>query len=375
MPRSESAVVSRMRDLTAEPVDWLWPQRLAAGKLALLDGDPSQGKSLISLDLASRFTIAAELPDGYKPPEPLTVLLIGAEDEVADTVLPRLQSAGADPDRVHFFHGRGSDQPGADLPTFPEDCPLLKQIIVQTRARLVVVDPVMAFFSSHLCAVNDQMVRQALGPLARVAEATRAAILLVRPLTKGGRGQSAIYRGSGSIAIMGAARTAFLIGRDPEDPELRLLACTKNNLTAAPPTLGFRIEPDPQGQPVIAWAGVVDVSADEVVLAARRRPGEALAQATTFLQEFLSDGPASREEVMRRARGSGIADRTLIGAKGVLEVASGQCHRKGQHVWYWYLSEDADKYTHDNWDDPRHRQLLAGQREMQRFIETINQQQ
>jgi hypothetical protein len=374
MSGTESAVVSRMRDLNAEPVEWLWPQRLAAGKLALLDGDPSQGKSLISLDIASRFTVAADLPDGYKPAQPIAVLLIGAEDEVTDTVLPRLQSAGADPDRVHFFHGCGDGRPGARLPTFPDDCPMLKQIIHDTEARLVVVDPLMAFFANHLCAVNDQMVRRALGPLARVAEATRAAILLVRHLNKGGTGQRAIYRGSGSIAIVAAARTAFLIGRDPEDPETRLLACTKNNLMAPPPTLGFRIEPNPHGQPVIVWTGVVDVTADEVVLAARRRPGEALAQATTFLQEFLTSGPASREEVLRRARGSGIADRTLIRAKGVLEVVSGQSYRKGQNVWYWYLPEDAGKYTNDNWDDPRHRQLLAGQREMQRFIETINQQ-
>src|SRR5437660_4409527 len=106
MAPSEIPVVSRLRDLSAEPVDWLWPNRIAAGKLCLLDGDPSQGKSLVTLDIASRFTTASELPDGHRPAAPVPVLLIGAEDDVRDTVVPRLLSCGADPNHVHIFHGR-----------------------------------------------------------------------------------------------------------------------------------------------------------------------------------------------------------------------------------------------------------------------------
>ncbi len=32
-------------------VEWLWPGRLALGKLALLEGDPGLGKSFVALDL------------------------------------------------------------------------------------------------------------------------------------------------------------------------------------------------------------------------------------------------------------------------------------------------------------------------------------
>jgi len=374
MPLPQSAVVSRMRDLAAEPVDWLWPGNLAAGKLSLLDGDPSQGKSLLSLDLAARFTTAAELPDGYRPKEPISVLLIGAEDDVHDTTIPRLRAAGADPDRIHFFHGRGSEPGHCQLPSFPEDCELLHQVIQDTTARLVIADPLMTFISQHLCALNDQMVRQALRPLARVAEATHAAIQMVRHLSKGRTAQQAIYRGTGSIAIIGEARTGFLIGRDSEDPDLRLFACTKTNISTVPPTLGFRIQSTSDGQPRIAWEGVVEVTADELSFAPRTRTGQALAQAMSFLEEFLAQGPASREEIVRKARGAGIADRTLIRAKGELNVLSQQCARHGQNLWYWLLPQDADHYTRDNWDDPQHRQLLASQREMQRFIDKINQQ-
>jgi putative DNA primase/helicase len=43
----------RMSDVEPEPVDFLWPGRIARKKLTLLAGDPGMGKSLISLDVAA----------------------------------------------------------------------------------------------------------------------------------------------------------------------------------------------------------------------------------------------------------------------------------------------------------------------------------
>src|SRR5262249_172381 len=43
---------------------WLWPGRLALGKLAMLDGDPGMGKSLLALDLCARLSTGRPLPDG-----------------------------------------------------------------------------------------------------------------------------------------------------------------------------------------------------------------------------------------------------------------------------------------------------------------------
>src|SRR5262249_16741027 len=104
---------------------------------------------------------------GAAPPEPLSVVLVGCEDDVHDTVLPRLRAAGADLGRVHVFAGRARDGVWSGLPSFPEDCDRLAEIGRQTAARLVVVDPLTAFLSRRCCSLNDQLVRQALGPLAR----------------------------------------------------------------------------------------------------------------------------------------------------------------------------------------------------------------
>src|SRR5438132_10271072 len=70
-------LVFRLSDLKKEPMDWLWPDRIAAGSLTLIDGDPSLGKSLLTLDLAARLTTAQSLPDGYVPPQPVSVVLVG----------------------------------------------------------------------------------------------------------------------------------------------------------------------------------------------------------------------------------------------------------------------------------------------------------
>jgi hypothetical protein len=370
MPTPE-ALVSCLTEYAAEPIHWLWPGRLAAGKLTLIDGDPSQGKSLVTLDVISRFSTARALPDGYQPPKPVGAVLLSAEDGVADTILPRLRAAGADVQRVHLFEGHGTSGLWQRLPSFPEDCHLLEGIIRNTDAGLVVVDPLMAFLSTRCFAANDQLVRQALGPLARVAAATQSALVLVRHLNKGGSGQKAVYRGSGSIAITGAARTAFLVGQDSEDPEPRLLACTKNNLAAFPPTLGFRIAHQADGHPVVAWDGVIEATADELVLAAPRHHGEALAEAVKLLRDLLEPAPVSCDEVTRRARAAGISERTLDRAKDKLGVVSQQCRRHGHSLWFWCLPEDAGSYGPDNWDDPDYRREQANRKEMERFWEHL----
>jgi hypothetical protein len=54
--------VKRTHLVVARSVSWLWPGFLPLAKLALLDGDPDLGKSLIALDLCARLSTAR--PEG-----------------------------------------------------------------------------------------------------------------------------------------------------------------------------------------------------------------------------------------------------------------------------------------------------------------------
>ncbi len=90
----------RLSDVDPERVRWLWPGRLPLGKLVVLDGDPGVGKSTLALDIAARLSTGRGWPDGGTCP-PGGVLILSAEDGLADTIRPRLDAAGGDPTRVH----------------------------------------------------------------------------------------------------------------------------------------------------------------------------------------------------------------------------------------------------------------------------------
>src|SRR5438874_1699415 len=92
--------LKRAHCVVARPVVFLWPEILPLGKLVLLDGDPDLGKSLIALDLCARLSTGRPFPDGRPGPGPANALVLSAEDNSADTVVPRLQRLGADLERI-----------------------------------------------------------------------------------------------------------------------------------------------------------------------------------------------------------------------------------------------------------------------------------
>src|SRR5437879_8549962 len=73
-------------------VSWLWRGRLAVGKLAMLDGDPGLGKTLLTLDLCARLTTGKAFPGDVPALGPVNVVLLNAEDAVKDTLKPRLKA-------------------------------------------------------------------------------------------------------------------------------------------------------------------------------------------------------------------------------------------------------------------------------------------
>jgi RecA-family ATPase len=187
-------------EIEAEPIRMLWDGVLPLGKLVLVDGDPDVGKSFMSLDLARRVMLGLEWPDGKPGGEPAGVILVGAEDDLRDTVLPRLEVMGADCSRIRAFQGFTRNQRLVRAPSFPGDDDALRRLIVETKARLVIIDPLMQFVDPAYATINDQAVRQALFPLVEMARETQCTLIAIRHLTKMAGGIKALYRGSGSLA-------------------------------------------------------------------------------------------------------------------------------------------------------------------------------
>jgi hypothetical protein len=338
MPLAPTKKLVRLSDVIEQRLEWLWPNRIALGTSTLLDGDPDQGKSLITLDLAARLSTGRPLPDGYVPPEPCSVVLLGREDGLADTVVPRLRAAGADLSRIHRLEAR-FDSAGVEMRiSFPRDCELLRETIIETQARLVVIDPFTAFLDDAVSCLNEQMARRALEPVVQLAKETGAVIQLVRHLTKSGNPRAALHRGGGAVGIIGLARSAFLVGQDPEQSGARLLAATKCNLGEPAPTLAYRVQAGAAGLPVIEWLGGSPLTANDLVLSDGRRYGGSVERAMVFLQEALHGATRPLSVLRDEARSLGISWGTLDRARKRLGIEAAQYREDGRNVWYWGLT-------------------------------------
>jgi RecA-family ATPase len=101
-PAGPRLLVTTLSGVEPEEVNWLWPGRIPRGKTTLLAGDAGLGKSYLSLDIAARVSTGGTWPDGGDVAEG-DVLIVTAEDGLADTVRPRLDNLGADVSRVHHI--------------------------------------------------------------------------------------------------------------------------------------------------------------------------------------------------------------------------------------------------------------------------------
>lgn len=311
-------------------ITWLWRPYLAAGKLAILDGDPGTGKSMIAIDIAARLSRGGNWPDGTSVGGVFKTLLLDAEDDPDDTLRPRLIAAGGDLNHVFVPPNSGPDE----TLQLPRDLAKIEAMVRELKIGLVVLDPLSAFVPPGLASGGQSAARLAVAPLIGLAARTGAAILIVRHLTKQS-GDSAIRRGLGSMSILGLARTGLIVGRHPRDPEISLLAITKSNLTAVPHPIGFRLKPQ-EGSACIDWLGPIEVSADRVCGNPDRAESPGVVRATLWLIEALANGERPAAELLAAAKADGIREKTLERAKQSLGVKSEFTRIPGQpRGWLW----------------------------------------
>ncbi len=329
-PRGEK----KMSEVTPEKVDWLWYGRMAKGKISIIDGDPGLGKSVMTMDLAARVSTGKLFPDGddvglVDDVDVGSVILMNAEDGEADTIRPRLDAAGADVDRVVML----TEKEDGTLPTIPEDLDMIEESIARNGAKLLIIDPLMAYLSPKVNSNNDQQVRQALTPLKRMAERLDVAVIVVRHLKKE-ETTKAVYSGGGSIGIIGAARTGFAVAVDPTDKERVVFAMTKTNIGEKAPSLTYKVTTADNGAARVVWGESVDLDVNDLLCSnrANREPGE-MEKAVDWLRSVLLHGPMPSKEFLEAAKEQGINNKTLERAKRAEGVQS----KKESKCWVTYL--------------------------------------
>jgi len=177
--------IIRMSDVQSEAVDWLWKPYIPYGAISLIQGDGEMGKTTLSLAIAATITQGDTLPvasnntenysddndyenfgSGNFAPDfhsPANVIVQNGEDSINRTIKPRLEKLGADCDRIFTI-----DDEDVAL-TYTDK--RIEKIILETKAKLVIIDPVQAFWGkANMNAANG--VRPVLKQLGAVAERT-----------------------------------------------------------------------------------------------------------------------------------------------------------------------------------------------------------
>src|SRR5205085_7166209 len=315
-----------MADVAPETVRWLWPHYIPLGKLTLLEGDPGIGKSTLTCAIASAVSNGRGLP-GTDPFEPGNVLILSAEDGLADTLRPRLDAVGADTSRMLAL----------DEPLTLDTVGLLKleAVIIEHNPKLVIIDPLFAYTGGKADIHRANECRAISAPLAAIAERQGCAIVAVRHLGKSRGGGHALNAGIGSIDFVAAARSVLLAGQDPDDPTKRAIVQTKNNLAPVGEAVGFKLE---GGQ--FYWTGASTLTAGRILAHPSDEEERApLSEAKEFLRASLSDGVRDSTELKAEARQAGISERTLFRAKKELKIKAEKTGTPGSdgQKWIWKL--------------------------------------
>ncbi len=300
-------------------VDWLWYPYIPYGKLTLLQGDPGEGKSTFILNVAALLTRGSPMPDGYEVPTPQTVIYQCAEDSMVDTVKPRLVAADADCDKVAYIVD------GTDRLTLEDD--RIEKAILQTKARLLILDPLQAFLSQDGDMQSAGRMRNILGKLSLLAAKYNCAIVLIGHMNKGNAGNS-IYRSLGSIDIAAIARSVLMIKRDGKESQVRYMIPIKSSLSPEGTAIAFSLG----GEEGFQWLGPYDLDFSDTEEYHTRKNGKK-ADVTDCLIEMLSEHDVLSADILSEMSQLGVSRRTVFNAKKEVGV---QAYRNN-NAWYWRL--------------------------------------
>ena len=310
----------KMSDVQSQTVDWLWYPFIPYGKLTIIQGDPGDGKTTLVLNIAARLSKGEGLDNDMKVTEPVNIIYQTAEDGLGDTIKPRLLAAGADCSKVLVIDD--SDQPltMADV--------RLEEAIVQTKAKMVVLDPIQGFLGADVDMHRANEIRPLMKRIAVLSEKYHCAVILIGHMNKNSNGKSS-YRGLGSIDFQAAARSVLIVGRVKDEPEVRVVCHTKSSLAPEGTSIAFRLDKNNGFE----WIGEYDISADELLNGDGR--GQKSRKAKEFLLEILANGGMTQKKIAEEAEARGIKSKTLWNAKRELEIDS---VKRGKQ-WYWMLPE------------------------------------
>ena len=312
----------KMSDIEAQEIEWLWYPYIAYGKLAIVQGDPGDGKTTLILNLAAKLTKGEGLDENMKVMEPMNVIYQTAEDGLADTVKPRLLQAGADCEKVLVI-----DESEKSLSMLDER---IEEALIKTGARVLILDPIQAYLGSGTDMNRANEVRNMTKRLAALAEKYKCAIILIGHMNKAA-GNKAAYRGMGSIDFYAVARSVLLVGRVEGEPNIRAMVQIKNNLAEFGHAKAFRLSEEG-----FRWLGDYEITADEILGGYAPKVNK-LEQAKDLLRELSKElEKVESNSIYDMAKEQNISKSTLENAKREMGIRA----KRENGSWYWPLDRE-----------------------------------
>ena len=312
-----------MEDVVSKEVEWLWYPYIPYGKITIIEGDPGEGKTTLVLKLAAALSRGLPLPcDDDKEYEPIHIIYQTAEDGIEDTIKPRLEKAGADCSMIRVI-----DETDKEL-SMTDD--RLEQAIIETGARLIILDPIQAYIGATVDMHRANEIRPVLKHLGIIAEKHNCAIILIGHMNKAS-GSKSTYRGLGSIDIQATARSVLLVARLRDKPNIRIMAHDKSSLAPAGDAIGFEMTED-NGMVCI---GPYDITIDELLSGNEGRGKKKFDIAENFIKEYFGTNKViPSNEIMMEAAKRSIKRNTLLSAKKKLGITSDK-EKADDGTIYW----------------------------------------
>jgi archaellum biogenesis ATPase FlaH len=299
-------------EVEAEDIEWLIPGLIPRRELTILEGDPGLGKSYLIQMISARLCDGKPLPvfPEYHPQGPVRVVHFDTENTAATVTKSRLMSNRCK-NLENFFQ---SEEP------FSIDDKERWEVVVnrleEIKPALVVFDTINTYIGTA-DTYRSSETQQAMAFFKSLAVRFNCAVVVLRHLTKG-KGDKAIYRGQGSIAFAGSARIVATVGQHPEEEDLRVVACTKNNISTKFKSFTFSIEPVGNKSRFV-WGESVDYNSEDLMVAVKPN-GSDKEKAIEFLKEVLSNGREDASKIIQMAEARSISRSTVNRAAAAIGV-------------------------------------------------------
>lgn len=265
---------------TSEPC-FCWFPFIPYKKLVVLQGESGIGKSSFIMNIAALLSKGKPMPfdTGDQPCETGDILYFNKEDDIEETINPRLIAMGANLDRFHFV---------TESFYLDNDCKRLEDTINELGVRLVIFDPLTTFLSKNHNMNTAQSVGNLMRALSRVAASTGTAIVVVCHLTKNASGKE-IDRHLGSSDIINAARSVLSATRENDDDDIITVKHLKSTLAKRAKPFYYEIV----GNGLLEFIGgeVSDPTLEETAPSTKKEAAQ------NILLHLLSDGAKPQREI------------------------------------------------------------------------------